>query len=879
MSREKKKATTQHTSELKKHPEGILKKTFSSASLMKPTERIRLMRPSHVESDLQSDGTDVTDLPFDPTSLIELPLLPLRNTVVFPSITAPLVVGRPRSVAAVEAAITTEEKLLVVVAQREQAIDDVSADDLYQVGTMVVVTKMLRTSDETIQIAVQGWKRVRLVEFMPSDEYLKVRVQILEYPQGEDIEIEALHRNIVSLIHKSLSLLPNVPEGVATAFTSEADPVVLAFRLGTLLNLDLEKQQALLEAPTPRELLQLMNSYLTREVEILEVRRKIAGEAQAEMDRAQREYILRQQLKAIQKELGEEEPEMAEVNMLRERLEATALPEEVRREAERELRRMERLPSAAPDYHVIRTYLEWVLELPWCISTEDNLDLHHAEAVLNQDHHDLAEVKDRILEFLAVLKLKPNAKSPIICFAGPPGVGKTSLGQSIARALGRKFERMSLGGVRDEAELRGHRRTYVGALPGRVIQALRRAGTNNPLIMLDEVDKLGMDFRGDPASALLEILDPEQNHTFRDHYLDLPFDLSRVFFICTVNTLATVPPALRDRMEVIPLPGYSEEEKLEIAKRYLVPRQIEQNGLRPDQLILSDEVLKRIISRFTREAGVRQLDRCISKIARKVAKKIAQGTTQSVTLQLDEIKDYLGVEKFFQEQARPTLPIGVATGLAWTEVGGELLFVEATLLPGGKGLTLTGHLGEVMQESARAAQSYIWAHAKELAIDPAQFKNNGVHLHVPSGAIPKDGPSAGVAMVSALTSLYTKKPVPPDIAMTGEITLSGLVLPVGGVKEKILAARRGGIKRIIIPKHNLQDLDELQPEVRQDLTFIPVESIDELLRALFADTPSEQTKPSKQPRRMPGAGQPRAVETHSLKQRKTAGIFSALDDI
>ncbi len=772
---------------------------------------------------------DIEDQP----SVMELPVLPLRNTVVFPSVIAPLVVGRPKSVAAVEAAVTTEEKFLVTLTQFEHTKDEVTGDDLYHVGTLVVITKMLRTSEDTIQIAVQGMRRVKVVTFLPHEEYLKARVEVLEHPQDEGIEVEALHRNILGLIQKSLSLLPNVPEGVSTLFTSEEDPVVLSYRLATLLSLDVEKQQALLEANTRRDILRVMNSYLTREVEILEVRRKIAGEAQAEMDKAQREYILRQQLKAIQKELGEEEPELAEVNMLRERLEAVQLPDEVRREAERELRRMERLPSAAPDYHVIRTYLEWILELPWCVSTEDNLDLNHAEQVLNEDHYDLEEVKDRILEFLAVLKLKPDAKSPILCFAGPPGVGKTSLGRSIARALGRKFERMSLGGVRDEAELRGHRRTYVGALPGRIIQALRRAGTNNPVIMLDEVDKLGMDFRGDPASALLEVLDPEQNFSFRDHYLDLPFDLSRVFFICTVNTLATVPPALRDRMEVIHLPGYSEEEKLEIARRYLLPRQIEQNGLKPDQLVLSDEVLKAIISRYTREAGVRQLERAIGKIARKVARQIAQGKATTVTARPEDLKDFLGVEKFFQETARASLPPGVATALAWTEAGGELLFVEATLLPGGKGLTLTGQLGDVMQESARAAQSYVWSHAEQLNIDPERFEKAGVHLHVPSGAVPKDGPSAGVAMVAALASLYTQRPVRSDTAMTGEITLSGQVLPVGGVKEKVLAARRSGIKRVILPKHNLQDLDELPPEVRQDLTFVSVDTVDELLQSVF----------------------------------------------
>jgi len=794
--------------------------------------------------------------------VLELPVLPLRNTVVFPFMPVPLVVGRRRSVAAVESAVATEERWLVTVAQRRQVEDDPTPEDLYAIGTLVVVKKMLRTSEDTIQILVQGMDRVRVLEYRQGERYLSARVEVMELPEEESIEVEALHRNILDLLQRGLSLLPNVPQEVATAITtSTEDPVRLAFTLAALLNLDVEKEQALLEAPTRRELLQLIHRYLAREIEILELRRKVAGEAQAEMDRAQREYFLRQQLKAIQRELGEEEPEMAEVNLLRERLEATDLPDEVRAEAERELRRMERLPATAPDYHVIRTYLEWILELPWRKSTEDNLDLEHARQILDEDHYDLDEVKDRILEFLAVLKLKPGAKSPILCFVGPPGVGKTSLGQSIARALGRKFERMSLGGVRDEAELRGHRRTYVGALPGRIIQALRRAGTNNPVLMLDEVDKLGVDFRGDPAAALLEVLDPQQNHTFRDHYLDLPFDLSRVFFICTANTLVTVPPALRDRMEVIPLPGYSEEQKFEIARRFLLPRQVAENGLQPEQLTLTDEALRHIIARYTREAGVRQLERSIGQIARKVARKVAEGKATAVRVDVAEVKEYLGPEKFFSEQARKTLPPGVAPGLAWTETGGEVIYVEATLLPGGKGLTLTGQLGEVMQESARAAQSYLWAHARELGIAPSLFEKNGVHLHVPAGAVPKDGPSAGVTMVAALASLYLKRPVRADVAMTGEITLSGLVLPIGGVKEKVLAARRAGIKTVILPKPNLQELDELPPEVRADLTILPVETIDEVLRHVFVGSPAGERNGHK--RRL-------AVSVRSKRARKAA---------
>lgn len=802
--------------------------------------------------------------------ILELPVLPLRNTVVFPYMVAPLVVGRPRSLAAVEAAVATEEKLLATIAQRQQSEEELTPEDLQSVGTLVVITKMLRTSGETVQIAVQGLQRLRVLEFLPHDQYLKARLEVIEEPSDNEIEIEALHRNVIDLVRKSLALLPNVPEEVASAFTNEEDPVVLSFRLGALLNLEVEKQQALLEAPSRLELLRLIHGYLTREVEILELRKKVAGEAQAEMDKAQREYILRQQLRAIQKELGEQEPEQAEAELLRERLAAADLPDDVRKEAERELKRMERLPAAAPDYHVTRTYLEWILDLPWRVATEDNLDLDHARQVLDEDHYDLKEVKDRIIEFLAVLKLKPNAKSPILCFVGPPGVGKTSLGQSVARALGRKFERMSLGGVRDEAELRGHRRTYVGALPGRIIQALRRASTNNPVLMLDEVDKLGMDWRGDPASALLEILDPAQNHTFRDHYLDLPFDLRKVFFICTANSLATVPPPLRDRLEILSLPGYSEEEKLEIGKRYIIPRQVDETGLKPDQLVLSDDILRLLISKYTREAGVRQLERTVGQIARKVAREVAQQSEKKIEIDEKTVVDFLGPEKFLQERAREELPAGVATGLAWTETGGEVLFIEATLLPGGKGLSLTGQLGDVMQESARAAQSYIWSNAKAFGINLKAFEKNGVHLHVPSGAISKDGPSAGVAMVAALNSLYTNRRVRPDTAMTGEITLSGLVLPVGGVKEKVLAARRAGIKRVVLPRHNINDLTDLPPDIKESLEFVPVEKIDEVLAAVQIAGPSQNGRgrlaPPKTNRR--GPQPPRLVAQPSPKKLK-----------
>jgi ATP-dependent Lon protease len=598
-----------------------------------------------------------------------------------------------------------------------------------------------------------------------------------------------------------------------------------------VMDLGVDLEQKMLEANTVDELLRLAYQALSREVEIMEIRTKIASEAQSEMDKSQRDYVLRQQMKAIQKELGDEDGEAAEAEQLRERLEKADLPDEVRKEAERELKRMEALPQSAPDYNVIRTYLEYVLELPWKKSSEEKLDLNEARKILDEDHYGLEDIKERILESLAVVKLRPDSKSPILLFVGPPGVGKTSLGRSIARALGREFERMSLGGMRDEAELRGHRRTYIGAMPGRVIQSLRRVAVNNPVMMLDEIDKLGNDYRGDPAAALLEILDPAQNNTFRDNYLDLPFDLSKVFFIATANQLGPIPMPLRDRMEIIFLPGYSDREKLHIATQYLIPRQINENGLRNDQLAITNEAINLLTSRYTREAGVRQLERTIGNLARKIALKVAQGAEGKETIGPDEVKKYLGPPHFYPEQARQDLPPGVATGMAWTEMGGEVLFIEATLLPGGGGLTLTGQLGDVMKESAQAARSYLWSHSAEFGIDPLMLRENGVHVHVPAGAIPKDGPSAGVTMTSALASLYTGRKVRSDTAMTGEITLSGLVFPIGGVKEKVLAAHRAGIKRIILPKQNEADIEEIPEDVRKELEIIPVTKIDEVIKA------------------------------------------------
>ena len=761
-----------------------------------------------------------------------IPVLPLQNTTLFPETMVPLSVARPGSIAAVEAALAGEEKLLACISVRPDRVSEGDAKpvDLFEVGTLVMIKRMERVED-TLHLIVQGSDRIELIAWEQQEPFMRARVRVLPPLTVKDKEtVEATKRNVQSLIQQALAYLPQVPPEVRLVVLGADDPVRLAYFLGSILSLGVEKEQQMLEANSVDDLMHLAHDFLAREVEIIRLRSKIANEAQTEMDKAQRDYVLRQQMKAIQKELGEDEGgEQADAAQLRERLTKADLPDDVRKEAERELSRMEKLPAMAPDYHVIRTYLDFILELPWRKSSADSLDLIEAQRVLDEDHYDIKDVKERILEFLAVIKLRPDAKSPILCFVGAPGVGKTSLGRSIARAMGRKFERLSLGGVRDEAELRGHRRTYVGAMPGRIIQSIRRAGLNNPVMMLDEIDKLGTDYRGDPAAALLEILDPEQNNTFTDHYLDLPFDLSKVFFIATANQLGPIPPPLRDRMDVIQLAGYSDREKLEIAKRYLAPRQIRENGLTGEQLEIADSAIMEIATRYTREAGVRQLERNIGRVSRKVALKIAQGQTDKVTVNAEAVNEYLGGPKFYPEEARKELPAGVATGMAVTEMGGEILFIEANLLPGGRGFTITGQLGEVMQESARAAQSYLWSHAQEFEINASMFKDYGVHLHVPAGAIPKDGPSAGVTITAALASLYTGRRVRPDTAMSGEITLSGLVFPVGGIKEKVLAAHRAGIHRIILPARNESDLEDIPEDVLKELEIVPVTRINEVV--------------------------------------------------
>src|SRR5215204_4981865 len=776
----------------------------------------------------------------------EIAVLPLQNTTLFPETVVPLAVGRARSVRAVESSLATEEKLLCCITTKSENVtgDDAKPLDLYETGTIVNVKRMM-SKEGVMQLIVQGVDRVKVLHWAQEEPFLKAKVEVLpDLKVTDEEEVEALKRNIQGMIQEALAMLPNVPPEVRMAVMSQNNPVQLSYFLASVLDLGVDTEQKMLEANTADELLMLTHGALAKELEIMQIRSKIASEAQNEMDKSQRDYILRQQMKAIQKELGDDEGgEKAEAEQLRERLETADLPDEIRKEAERELRRMEQLPQAAPDYHVIRTYLEYVLDLPWKKSSEEKLDLNEAQKILDEDHYGLEDIKERILESLAVVKLRPDSKSPIILFVGPPGVGKTSLGRSIARSLGREFDRISLGGVRDEAELRGHRRTYVGAMPGRIIQMFRRVGVNNPVLMLDEIDKMGNDYRGDPAAALLEILDPAQNNTFRDHYLDLPFDLSKTFFIATANQLGPIPIPLRDRMEIIQLAGYSDQEKLNIAKEYLTPRQIKENGLSADQLEITDDAINLLTARYTREAGVRQLERTVGNLARKVALRVAQGQNEKVTISANDVKGYLGAPRFYPEEARAELPAGVATGMAWTEMGGEVLFIEATLLPGGRGLTITGQLGEVMQESARAARSYLWSHATEFGINPEMIKQNGVHLHVPAGAIPKDGPSAGVTMASALASLYTGRKVRSDTSMTGEITLSGLVFPVGGIKEKVLAAHRAGIRRIILPAQNESDTEEIPEDVLKELEIIPATRVSDVLNAALGEPSTDASKP------------------------------------
>ncbi|HEY6069158.1 MAG TPA: endopeptidase La [Gaiellaceae bacterium] len=772
-----------------------------------------------------------------------LPVLPLKDTVVFPESVTPLAIGQERSIKLVED-VVSGERVLALVTVKEADIEQPGWDDLYRVGTAAVVHKMIKVPDGTLRILVQGVQRIELDREVSDDPYLVGEFQELADELEETPEVEALTRNVQNLFARVIGLVPYLPEELQLAAANVDDPSALCNLVASTLRLKTAEKQRLLELTAVEARLREVSAILNRELEVFELGSKIQSQVQEEMEKGQREFFLRQQLKAIQDELGEGDADAAEVNELRSRLAELDLPEDARKAADRELGRLEKLPSAAAEYGVIRTYLDWLASLPWGKTTEDNLDLGHARTVLDEDHFDLEKVKDRILEHLAVSKLKNDLSGPILCFVGPPGVGKTSLGQSIGRALGRKFARLSVGGVRDEAEIRGHRRTYIGAMPGTIIRTLRDAESMNPVMLIDEIDKMGADFRGDPASAMLEVLDPEQNKTFRDHYLDLPFDLSKVLFICTANTLDTIPSPLLDRMDVISLSGYTEDEKFGIAKRYLLPKQLEAHGLDGGRVRFTDRALRLIIREYTREAGVRNLERRLADVLRKGARQIAEGKARAKTLRIDErrLRSWLGPRRFEGEVRKRTSDPGVATGLAFTAVGGDILFFEATAYPGKGRLTVTGQLGDVMQESAQAALSWVRAHTAQLGLDANWFTEHDVHLHVPAGAVPKDGPSAGITMATAIASLVRNQPVSEEVGMTGEITLTGQVLPIGGLREKALAAQRAGLKRVIIPKDNEPDLAELPAETRRELEFVPVSSIDEVLEAAFDGAPSRHDR-------------------------------------
>jgi ATP-dependent Lon protease len=785
-----------------------------------------------------------------------LPVLPLKETVVFPQSMSPLAIGQERSVRLIDD-VVAGERLLALVTTRDASVEVPGFDDLYEVGTVAIVHKLIKVPDGTLRILVQGLDRVRLDQRIDTDPYLLAEFSALPDVIVETPELKALIRNVQGLFGRIISLAPYLPEELELAAANVDDPSALAHLVAsTLRSIKTEERQELLETLDVEERLRKVSGILSRELEVFELGSKIQSQVQSEMEKGQREYFLRQQLKAIQQELGEDDPEQAEVNELRLRLaELTALPDDVREAAERELGRLERLPTAAAEYGVIRTYLEWILTLPWGVFTADNLDLEHARTVLDDDHFDLEKVKDRIVEYLAVAKLRNEVSGQILCFVGPPGVGKTSLGHSIANALGRKFVRLSVGGVRDESEIRGHRRTYIGSMPGTIIRSLRDASSANPLVLIDEIDKMGADWRGDPSSAMLEVLDPEQNKTFRDHYLDLPFDLSKTLFICTANTLDAIPGPLLDRMDVISLSGYTEDEKLGIAKRYLYPKQLSAAGLRRGQLALPDKVLRTIIREYTREAGVRNLERRIADVCRKTATEIATGRAAKVKVDDDVLRDWLGPRRFAGEVRRRTAEPGVATGLAYTAAGGDILFIEAAAYTGKGTLTITGQLGEVMQESAQAALSWVRAHADQLGLPADWFETHDVHIHVPAGAVPKDGPSAGVTMATALASLVRDEPVADDVGMTGELTLTGQVLPIGGLREKSLAAQRAGLKRVIYPRENEPDLEELPPETRAAIEFIPAETIEDVFAAAFAGRQAGRTR------------RPQAVERAAAKSR------------
>ena len=791
----------------------------------------------HPRATAEDDGGD----------MLTLPLLPLRGTVVFPLTVVPLAAAQPRSLRLIDQ-VMSGDRTVGLVMQHDAEKEGAGPDDVHRIGTIATIHQMMRVPDGSVRLAVQGVERMRIVDFVSEEPFLVARVERAPETVEDSVEVQALTRNALDLFQRLVSLVAHLPDELVTAALNVEDPRHLVYLVATNLRMDPEERQKLLELDSVQEKLTALNAFIAKELDVLELGKKIQSDVQEELGKSQREYYLREQLKAIQRELGEGNETEAEVTELRGKIEESGMPEEAAREARRELDRLSKLPPAAAEYGVIKTYLDWLTSLPWTKSTEGEIDTARAREILDEDHYDLEKIKERILEYLAVRKLKREmavqdgadkaapSREPILCFVGPPGVGKTSLAQSIARALGRELTRMSLGGVRDEAEIRGHRRTYVGAMPGRIIQAIRRAGTNDPVFVLDEVDKLGSDWRGDPSSALLEVLDPEQNNTFRDHYLDVAFDLSKVMFIATANLLDTIPAPLRDRMEILELSGYTDEEKLHIARRYLIPKQLEAHGLPTDRYSWADEGLLALIQHYTREAGVRNLEREIASACRKIATRVAEGREVATTIGADEIRDFLGRPRFFYEEriARTEQP-GVAIGVGVTGVGGDIMFIEATRMPGKGSLTVTGQLGDVMKESATAALSFVRSRAKDLNLDPDFYRESDIHIHVPAGAIPKDGPSAGTAMTTALVSLLTGVPVRDDVAMTGEITLRGQVLPVGGIKMKALAARRAGVDSFVLPRRNEADLDDLPAELREEMQFVLADTMDDVLGAAMPD--------------------------------------------
>jgi ATP-dependent Lon protease len=799
----------------------------------------------------------------------EMPILPLRNIVAFPFIVVPLAVGIPRSIKLIEDA-AENQRLIGLVAMRDPSVEEPTIGQTYEVGTVGLIHKVVKAEDGSLQVIVQGLERFRVTEWIASQPYLRANIELVGDYTPDSVEAEALRRNLLELLRRLVSLMPQVPDQIVDFVNKLEDSRYMVYLTAANLRMTMEQAQKILEEDNMVEKMRMLISILTKELEILELGQKIRTEAQSEMEKAQREYFLREQLKAIKKELGEEDESAVDVEDYHKKIIDAGMPREAEKEAMRELSRMEKMPPQAAEYSVIKTYLDWLTDMPWQKRSEDNLDIDHARQVLDEDHYDLTEIKERLLEYLAVRKLRRErnaaeaaesqdahesaadeadkslepaveGQGTILCFVGPPGTGKTSLGRSIARALGREFTRMSLGGVRDEAEIRGHRRTYIGALPGRIIQAVKRVGTMNPVFMLDEVDKIGADWRGDPSSALLEVLDPQQNHAFRDHYLDVDFDLSQVIFIGTANLLEPVPAPLRDRMEILTLDGYTEYEKVHIAQGYLLPRQLKVNSLRDKEVELSEEAIRAIIRDYTREAGVRNLEREIGRVCRKVATQVAAGRPPESTLVTPEkVREYLGKPRFFFEAALRTERPGVATGLAVTAAGGEVLFVESAIMPGKESLTLTGQLGDVMKESAQIALSYVRSVANTLCIDEGFFEGKDIHMHVPAGAIPKDGPSAGVTMTTSLVSLLTNRPVRADVGMTGEVTLQGQVLPIGGVKQKVLAAHRTGLKTVILPKRNEADLDDVPEDIRNSMTFVLAEMIDDVLNAALGPCVDEK---------------------------------------